>query len=365
MAAPNSFTLVLRSAPIPSAFVERVVGTKKNNDVLPGPTNIGTLPAVATVAAPAYGEGKQVALSVDAAGNLRVSARDVTVVVPISNVWANSQVDVTGTPVKFLDADTDRIGLKLCSQGSEIIFVGNDGAVTVDNGFSLGVASPESFGLDEGSALEWWAVSGGTGDLRIAEFFGAVPPATASDYSTKAVTADTSGVELVAADATRIAFKVFNESQQSIFVGKSGTAIDEMYEVLPNESVSFGLDLGAKLAWEVKVYENTSDVRVAEFVGSSGGGIAPTATDYTETHVDVTSGGVALVAANDARVNLKVFNNSQETIFVGKSGTPIADMYPIQPNGSETFGMDEGAKMEWSADITVGPGNARVLEFTR
>jgi len=81
--------------------------------------------------------------------------------------------------------------------------------------------------------------------------------------------------------------------------------------------------------------------------------------------VDITSGGVVLVAANVLRVKLKVFNLSQEAIFVGKTGTAIADMYPIQPNGSETFGTDECAQLEWSADITLGPGNARVLEFTQ
>src|SRR3990172_776627 len=72
MAAPNSYILVLRSAPVPSADVTRVMGTKKNNDVAPGPTNLGVLPAVATVADPAYAEGKQVALSATLAGILRV-----------------------------------------------------------------------------------------------------------------------------------------------------------------------------------------------------------------------------------------------------------------------------------------------------
>jgi len=72
MAAPNSYLLVLRAAPVPSADVIRIIGTKKNNDVPPGPTNIGTLPGVATVALPGYGEGKQVALSTDLLGRLRV-----------------------------------------------------------------------------------------------------------------------------------------------------------------------------------------------------------------------------------------------------------------------------------------------------
>lgn len=48
-----------------------VVGTKSNNAVVPGATNLGTLPAIATAAAPTYTEGNQVGLSTTLAGALR------------------------------------------------------------------------------------------------------------------------------------------------------------------------------------------------------------------------------------------------------------------------------------------------------
>jgi hypothetical protein len=48
-------------------------GSKTNNNAAPGATNIGTLPGVATAAAPSYTEGNQVALSMDLTGALRVS----------------------------------------------------------------------------------------------------------------------------------------------------------------------------------------------------------------------------------------------------------------------------------------------------
>jgi hypothetical protein len=50
-----------------------VTGTKTNNSTAPGATNIGTLPAVATAAAPSYTEGNQVAVSTDLAGAARIT----------------------------------------------------------------------------------------------------------------------------------------------------------------------------------------------------------------------------------------------------------------------------------------------------
>lgn len=62
-----------------------IAGNKTNNNAVPGATNVGTLPAVATTAAPAYTTTDQVALSTDLAGNLRaqlVSVAGTTLGVP-------------------------------------------------------------------------------------------------------------------------------------------------------------------------------------------------------------------------------------------------------------------------------------------
>lgn len=55
------------------AIIGSVTGSKSNNAGVPGATNLGTLPAVATAAAPSYTETYQVALSTDLAGNLRTT----------------------------------------------------------------------------------------------------------------------------------------------------------------------------------------------------------------------------------------------------------------------------------------------------
>lgn len=50
-----------------------VAGNKTNNAAVPGATNVGVLPAVASTAAPTYTDTFQVALSTDLAGSLRVA----------------------------------------------------------------------------------------------------------------------------------------------------------------------------------------------------------------------------------------------------------------------------------------------------
>ena len=58
-----------------TAFAVNASGTKTNNNAAPGATNMGTLPALANAATPAWTEGNQVALSVDLAGALRAQLK--------------------------------------------------------------------------------------------------------------------------------------------------------------------------------------------------------------------------------------------------------------------------------------------------
>src|SRR6516162_2263862 len=51
-----------------------VAGNLTNNNAAPAANNLGVLPAIANASAPTWSEGKQVLLSVDTGGSLRVSA---------------------------------------------------------------------------------------------------------------------------------------------------------------------------------------------------------------------------------------------------------------------------------------------------
>lgn len=87
-----------------------VAGGKSNNAAVPGATNLGVLPAVATAAAPSYTEGYQVGLSTDLAGALRVTGS-----LSVGGTTDNSAYTAdtsTGTPAfgfyhSTIDAITD------------------------------------------------------------------------------------------------------------------------------------------------------------------------------------------------------------------------------------------------------------------
>lgn len=90
----NSIPVVIASdqgaiSVTPSGTVT-VAGAKTNNNAAPGATNVGTLPGVATAAAPTYIEGNQVALSTDLTGALRVSGGGVSVIEDVQSTGAES-----------------------------------------------------------------------------------------------------------------------------------------------------------------------------------------------------------------------------------------------------------------------------------
>lgn len=73
--------------PVSIAAVVTVAGQKTPNGGVPGATNLGTLPAVANAAAPAFTEANQVGLSVDLVGGLRVR-------LPESSLWVTATAAV-------------------------------------------------------------------------------------------------------------------------------------------------------------------------------------------------------------------------------------------------------------------------------
>ena len=86
--------LVVAISPNSAALAQTVAGAKSNNAVVPGATNLGTLPAVANAAAPTDTETFQVALSVDLAGTLR---SEVTKVAGTATATAAAGVQKVGT----------------------------------------------------------------------------------------------------------------------------------------------------------------------------------------------------------------------------------------------------------------------------
>ena len=107
---------VVALSPIAADFNATIVGNKTNNNAASNGTNVATLPAVATTAAPTYTTGNVVALSTDLAGSLRVSQQGTVTITgtvtanagtgtfrtaPDGTIWSltgtSANVDVTNT----------------------------------------------------------------------------------------------------------------------------------------------------------------------------------------------------------------------------------------------------------------------------
>jgi hypothetical protein len=82
-----------------------VVGTKTNNNAVPGATNIGALTAVANAAAQSWTETDMVLLSVDLAGNLRTT----TVLGAGAAVIGHVITDATSVTTATLSAETTKV----------------------------------------------------------------------------------------------------------------------------------------------------------------------------------------------------------------------------------------------------------------
>lgn len=111
-----------------------VAGGKTNNDAVPGTNNFGTLPAVATTAAPTYTTGNQVALSTNLSGGLRVDGSGVTQ--PVSDGGGSLTVDGTvnavqsGSPWNFslqqINGNTTLTGNGITGTGSQRVTIASD-----------------------------------------------------------------------------------------------------------------------------------------------------------------------------------------------------------------------------------------------
>ena len=95
-----------------------VTGTKSNNAVVPGATNLGTLPAIATAAAPTYTEGRQVGLSTNLAGELRTEGGSA-----LPATATRSNVAGSTSTVTVLAANASRLGATVYNDSSAVMFL--------------------------------------------------------------------------------------------------------------------------------------------------------------------------------------------------------------------------------------------------
>jgi hypothetical protein len=130
----NSVPVVLPSdqtVAVSVAATLTVQGAKTNDGAAPGATNIGTLPAVATAAAPTYTEGRQVAASTDLAAAIRMrTANALTAASPTA-------ATVGVASAQAVAANAVRRGLLLVNNSINTISCAFGAAAVLSSGLTL------------------------------------------------------------------------------------------------------------------------------------------------------------------------------------------------------------------------------------
>jgi hypothetical protein len=100
------------SGSIPST----VSGVKSNNAAAPTSDNLGVLPAIANASAPSWTEGRQVLLSTDLSGALRVAATIST-----AGLATSSKQDTGNTSLASIDTKTPALGQALAAASVPVV----------------------------------------------------------------------------------------------------------------------------------------------------------------------------------------------------------------------------------------------------
>ena len=146
-------TFFQATQPVSIAATVSVQGVKSNNTVVPGATNIGTLPCVATTSAPAYTDTFQVGCSTTLTGDIRVISKTVT-------LSATGQQAVTAVATA-LPANAGReVCIKVVSSGTQTVFYGIAG-VTTATGQEL--LPGEKFCAPISNSSQFVVIAGGAG----------------------------------------------------------------------------------------------------------------------------------------------------------------------------------------------------------
>ncbi len=100
------------SGSIPST----VSGVKSNNAAAPTSDNLGVLPAIANASAPSWTEGRQVLLSTDLSGALRVAATIST-----AGLATSAKQDTGNTSLASIDTKTPALGQALAAASVPVV----------------------------------------------------------------------------------------------------------------------------------------------------------------------------------------------------------------------------------------------------
>ena len=154
-------TFFQATQPVSIAATVSVQGVKTNNAVVPGATNIGTLPCVATTAAPAYTDTFQVGCSTTLTGDIRTISKTVT-------LSTTGQQAVTAVATALPANSGREVCIKVVSSGTQTVFYGIAG-VTTATGQEL--LPGEKFCAPISNSSQFVVIAGGAGSTVAFEVY--------------------------------------------------------------------------------------------------------------------------------------------------------------------------------------------------
>ena len=154
-------TFFQATQPVSIAATVSVQGVKSNNAVVPGATNIGILPCVATTAAPAYTDTFQVGCSTNLVGSTRTISQTVT-------LSTTGQQAVTAVATALPANSGREVCIKVVSSGTQTVFYGIAG-VTTATGQEL--LPGEKFCAPVSNSSQFVVIAGGAGSTVAFEVY--------------------------------------------------------------------------------------------------------------------------------------------------------------------------------------------------
>lgn len=306
-------------------------GGKSNNAVVPGSTNAGVLPAIATAAAPSYTEGFQVGLSTDLSGALRISGS-----ISVGGTTDNSAFTAgtsTGTPAlgfyhSTIDTVTD----------------GRAATIAITSKRAMMVNLQTSTGAETGIAALPLQVS----------LANTAANATAVKVDGSAVTQPVSGTVAVSSITT------------SIVPGVAATNLGKAEDAAHTTGDTGVFMLGVRNDDGATAGSGTNGDYTQMSVDVNGRSIVTSkAKTGTEISVAGNASSVTILAANTDRLGASVYNDSTAILYLRYSATAAtSSAFTVKLFPEDYHEIFGGYTGQLTGIWASAAGNARITELS-
>ena len=346
------------SGTVTSSGSATVIGTLTHNNAAPAATEIGVLPALANVAAPTFTEGKQVLLSTDLAGNLRVSGTVTGTITgavtgtltnnnaaPSTNNFGVLNVLANAAAPSWNEGDLVTASSDLAGNTRVILHAETTKAIgTVNQGTSAANTAgwPVTAGSTAESTAAWTNATSGNTAVQV----------NCAGMTTAVVTLNqgstlTGGVVTFEVSDTTAFTNAFPISGQ--IPNPSGVNLTGTFTFVANTNRAFIFNVSGWAAFRVRlstVISGTGTVNVGVTLSSAPNSTATTTTAY------ITGAAITLSVMSPLNDLIVADNNTGNTAFGNTNGTvnPLATGSFVY--GGAFSGAASSTKQGWSKSRT-------------